>query len=790
MLMACLLCFFIAVAVLFVFGGCAEKPTEKEYTISFTDVSGNELSAVTVKEGEIPVFEGDFPTLPAETNEKAYSWKWNKEIVAATENTTYQLVLVETDKYAVKFMNGNAEIGSTQYVVAGGKATAPADPTKDATAEFTYTFDGWYTAAEGGEKVTDFTVKGEATYYARFVSTTRKYKVKFMNGDEQIGETQTVAYGTAATAPANPTKDATAEFTYTFDGWYTAAEGGEKVTDFTVKGEATYYAQFTATKNRYTVTFISNGTTIQTESLEYGSPIVAPSDPIPETDYLFIGWEPVVAEVVTEDVSYTAKFAKILTQKDTANFKTILAENPNGDYVLGSDLDFEGANLADSTIIEFSGTFNGNGYALKNFVIEWYDPGDGGNWNSFVVSVNSGTIKNLAVYYKIVNINGGTAFIVDNVGTIDNCYFDVTFADAAERTAPIAEINRGTISHCVVNHHDGGLGEKATSVGLGGLVSSDYNGTFAHCYVAKNGISLDATHDMYKITWGNGSYSELHSYDSLNALANADFSAEGWNQELWEVKSGVLLFGEAIEKTQVLTQADAANFKTILAENPNGDYVLASDIDFEGKILVGAIKFAGTIDGRGFALKNFSLNFNDGSDNGYNAYLFESNAGKIMNLRIKMTIAASNNNKAALILTNTGILENIYVEFTLAQTYVQYTRVAPLVYDNVGTGRIRNCIVKVSLAEGVTIFDAENKNDFAAAVAVYNKDGGTMEHCYAVGDTNIPAVLYGWATQSHIASFASLAECSANVDFAPTNGWNSDYKEIIFSEVIAAKTLD
>ncbi len=245
-------------------------------------------------------------------------------------NATYYGRFTATkNRYEIKFVDGDGkQVEGTQTVEYGTAATAPATATKAATDKYTYAFEGWYTAAEGGEKVTDFTVKANATYYAHFTSTVNKYEVKFMLDGEQIGAPQNIDYDTAPTMPEAPTKAATAEYTYTFDGWYNAVEGGEKVEDFTVKGNATYYGRFTAVKNKYTVKFIDGNGEEMTENeqtLDYGSEVEMPDAPTAESGYYFAGWKTEdgkfwqESDVLEKNETLTATFEKY--------FGAILEEN-------------------------------------------------------------------------------------------------------------------------------------------------------------------------------------------------------------------------------------------------------------------------------------------------------------------------------------------------------------------------------------------------------------------------------------------------------------------------------
>ena len=503
-----------------------------EYEITFLDKDGTPILNTKIKENDVPEFKGTLPALPENTAEYTYSWKWDKEFVAATGNASYKLILESTKrKYDVKFMDGETQIGATQNVEYGTIATKPADPQKAETAEKTYTFDGWYTAAEGGEKVTDFTVTGAATYYAHYTSVTRKYEVKFMDGETQIGATQNAEYGTIATKPADPQKAETAEKTYTFDGWYTAAEGGEKVTDFTVTGAVTYYAHYTYTIRSYTIRFLNGETVLKSVTLDYGTKLSVPED-ISVEGYVIIGWNQDLPETVTGNADFVAVLAKELKQADAANFAAILAANPNDDYVLGSDIDFGGAEL--DGIGTFGGVFDGRGYALKNFNLK-YNQYTSIQWSYAFIANNAGTIKNVAITYTLKGNNGHEAVINENNGTIENVFVKVKMESKGWANAALVGINKGT--GIIKNVIAVLTKDKSVSAGgLGAVVGADYNGTIHNAYGVCGDViasSEDAFKTPYSEGWNNGSYVGNQNYTTMAELLeakSAEFTEEnGWN---------------------------------------------------------------------------------------------------------------------------------------------------------------------------------------------------------------------------------------------------------------------
>ena len=503
-----------------------------EYEITFLDKDGTPILNTKIKENDVPEFNGTLPALPENTAEYTYSWKWDKEFVAATGNASYKLILESTKrKYDVKFMDGETQIGATQNVEYGTIATKPADPQKAETAEKTYTFDGWYTAAEDGEKVTDFTVTGAATYYAHYTSVTRKYDVKFMDGETQIGATQNAEYGTIATKPADPQKAETAEKTYTFDGWYTAAEDGEKVTDFTVTGAVTYYAHYTYTIRSYTIRFLNGETVLKSVTLDYGTKLSVPED-ISVEGYVIIGWNQDLPETVTGNADFVAVLAKELKQADAANFAAILAANPNDDYVLGSDIDFGGAEL--DGIGTFGGVFDGRGYALKNFNLK-YNQYTSIQWSYAFIANNAGTIKNVAITYTLKGNNGHEAVINENNGTIENVFVKVKMESKGWANAALVGINKGT--GIIKNVIAVLTKDKSVSAGgLGAVVGADYNGTIHNAYGVCGDViasSEDAFKTPYSEGWNNGSYVGNQNYTTMAELweaKSAEFTEEnGWN---------------------------------------------------------------------------------------------------------------------------------------------------------------------------------------------------------------------------------------------------------------------
>lgn len=119
--------------------------------------------------------------------------------------------------------------------------------------------------------------------------------VTFVDYDDTVLNTQTVRYGETAVAPAAPSREG-----YTFQGWDKGTQGITQNT--TIK--ATYKI------NVYNVVFKdSDGSVISSQRIEHGSSAVAPTDPTPETGYVFVGWNYPDFSCVKENMTITAVYA-------------------------------------------------------------------------------------------------------------------------------------------------------------------------------------------------------------------------------------------------------------------------------------------------------------------------------------------------------------------------------------------------------------------------------------------------------------------------------------------------
>lgn len=256
---------------------------------------------------------------PSPSNDGKVYWPQWKEVDGDDEvwfydtNEPTDLFVWESgDEVSYVFKDWDGTVLKEWKVKEWTKPTAPADPTREATAQYTYTFAWW------NPEVAKITKK--TTYTATYTATVNQYTITFVDedGTTELDEQTLDYWATPVYAGETPTKEATAQYTYTFSGWTPEIA--------TVTADATYTATYTATTNQYTATIESDDTDkgtvdVSEVTADYGTSISAEANVLTigsttitataESGYVFDSWW-TLPETLTEDVTITATFEAAL----------------------------------------------------------------------------------------------------------------------------------------------------------------------------------------------------------------------------------------------------------------------------------------------------------------------------------------------------------------------------------------------------------------------------------------------------------------------------------------------
>ena len=234
--------------------------TVNRYTISFNTDGGSEVAPITQDYGTVV-------TAPADPTREGYTFMgWDKEIPATmpAENLTITAQWT-ANRYTISFnTDGGSEVTPITQDY-GTAVAAPADPTREG-----YTFMGWNPAIPATIPAENLTVTAQWTV--------NRYTITFdTDGGSEVAPI-TQDYGTAITAPANPTNNG-----YTFIGWEPELPATMPAKVMTVT------AQWTL--DRYTISYnLNNGTaTGNPDSYTVESDAITLNTPT-RPGYTFTGW--------------------------------------------------------------------------------------------------------------------------------------------------------------------------------------------------------------------------------------------------------------------------------------------------------------------------------------------------------------------------------------------------------------------------------------------------------------------------------------------------------------------
>lgn len=307
-----------------------------KYTVSFNAIDG------TVDPGSMKVTigqaYGELP-VPVLTDNVFTGWYTDPdngdEITAETTvdingPCTLYAHWVENKVNVTFYAYQGAPIQSSEYVAGRNYGELPAAPDRSG-----YKFDGWYTAPEGGQKITaESTVIAQDAYtlYAHWIKSEITVAFNANGGDV---EEKSRKYTIGSEYGSFPEPERT---NYKFEGWYTALEGGEEITTdrtVSVDDNTILYAHWSLMK--VTVTFNGNGVAVTTKSRlvtvgeAYGS-----LEKLTKTDYNFLGWFTAAeggSKVESTDIVRETKAHTLYAHWEKQIIKVMVTFNGNGESV-------------------------------------------------------------------------------------------------------------------------------------------------------------------------------------------------------------------------------------------------------------------------------------------------------------------------------------------------------------------------------------------------------------------------------------------------------------------------
>ncbi|MCL2529001.1 MAG: InlB B-repeat-containing protein [Coriobacteriia bacterium] len=327
------------------------------YSVTFVDWDGTVLKTHT------GILHGGAATAPADPARAGHTFSgWDRPFNNVTSNLTVMALhtlIPVPPTFTVTFVDWDGSVLAVRSGIAyGGTATAPADPARTG-----YTFAGWDMPFNN--------VTADLTATALYTAIPPTYTVTFVDWDGTVLAVRTgIAYGGAATAPANPARDG-----YTFVGWDTPFN--------VVTASITVRAQYTAIPapqpepqpqpepeptppptvvvpptivvpppvtppTSFTITFVDGvGNTLKTESVLQGGTVTPPADPT-RSGFDFAGWDTPssIWSTVTGNAVITALWNSATGyQPDTSTTQTVSPESDEELEVIGQMLTILGTNV-------------------------------------------------------------------------------------------------------------------------------------------------------------------------------------------------------------------------------------------------------------------------------------------------------------------------------------------------------------------------------------------------------------------------------------------------------------
>ena len=363
------------------------QPTRNGYT--FTGWTGIGLSSATKS---VTINKGS-------TGNRSYTANWSANGYTVSFNYNKPSTAIGTMSE-----NGTTSKGVT-YAAAYGTLPQPSIPG--------WTFNGWYTAANSGSRIsatTTYTTTGNQTLYAHWTLNT--YSISYnLNGGSLSGQKTGYNVNTDSFTLPTPTKNG-----YTFTGW-TGSNGTTAQKIVTIAKGSTGNKNYTAnwTPTNYSISYSLNGGSISGQKTSYNIETANFTLPQPTRNgYTFTGWTGTGLSSATKSVtiskgstgnrSYTANWsANGYTVSFNYNKPSTATGTMSGNGTTSKGVTYAAAygNLPQPSIPGW--TFNG-----------WYTAASGGSRISATTTYTTTGNQTLYAHWTIntysisYNTNGGS----------------------------------------------------------------------------------------------------------------------------------------------------------------------------------------------------------------------------------------------------------------------------------------------------------------------------------------------------------------------------------------------
>ena len=407
------------------------KWTINKYTVTFMDGEKVLAAFTNVPHGETVTA----PEVPKKDG-KTFS-KWDKDFSKVTSDLTINAVY-DVDTFTVTFKDGE-KVLETQTVEYEAAATAP-DTARLSPPEGMH-FAKW---DKDFSKVTE-DIEVSAVYELN------EYTVTFKNGETTI-TTKKVKHGFAAPPPNNPIDTTTAKFV----GWDKSFDNVTSDLIVNAKWET----------KKFTLTFINfDGTSVYTEEVEYGAPIVshfetADNDVAYDDTILdYVGWydKSDTEKTIIDDFSELT----MPTHDLTYALKLRLMDSAIGEFTVNTpaDFTFTESNTAEFSVMPNEGTTLHAGVTYKYI---WTINKDNVFYKTEETTESSLTLQNLAAGEYLANVK--IVASIENCGSVGKDF-------SADETLIVSRADISDIT--VTEKIEMTYGDKSKEIEINGLREGD-----------------------------------------------------------------------------------------------------------------------------------------------------------------------------------------------------------------------------------------------------------------------------------------------------------------------------